>query len=72
MVTTLADVRSNDRFEVVDVPDEDTRAQLLRLGFLDGEVECRQRVRNGPVILRRNGTELALGRALATEIEVQP
>jgi ferrous iron transport protein A len=72
MGTTLADVRTNDRFEVVTVPDENTRAQLLRLGFLDGEVECRQRVRNGPVILRRNGTDLALGRGLAKEIEVEP
>jgi ferrous iron transport protein A len=55
---------------MVEVPDGDTRARLLRLGFLDGEVECRRKLRNGPVIVRRNGTELALGRSLATEIEI--
>ena len=72
MVAKLADVQSEDAVELVEVPDGDTRARLLRLGLLDGAVECRHKVRNGPVIVRRNGTELALGRALADEIEVEP
>jgi len=52
------------------VPDDDVRARLLRLGFLDGAVECRHRLRKGPIVLRRNGTELALGADLAREIEI--
>ncbi|MFB6150245.1 MAG: FeoA domain-containing protein [Haloarculaceae archaeon] len=72
MSAKLADVQSEDAVELVDVPEGDTRARLLRLGLLDGAVECRHKVRNGPVIVRRNGTELALGRALADEIEVEP
>lgn len=67
---TLADLRSDERFELVAVPNGETRAQLLRLGFFDGEVTCRHQIHSGPVIIRRNGTELALGSTLAEEIEV--
>lgn len=70
MAVALADADPGDAVELADVPDDDTRARLLRLGFLDGPVECRRQLTNGPVILRRNGTELALGAALAEEIRV--
>lgn len=71
MSTSLADLEPEERFELVDVPDGDTRARLLRLGFFDGEVTCRHHIRSGPVIVRRNGTELALGSSLAKQIEVE-
>ncbi|AWB26956.1 FeoA family protein [Halococcoides cellulosivorans] len=70
MDTALADADPGESIEMRDVPDDDTRARLLRLGFLDGPVECRRQLTNGPVILRRNGTELALGSALADEITI--
>ena len=66
----LADADPGDVVEIEDVPDETARARLLRLGFLDGAVEYRRRVRDGPVVLRRNGTQLALGASLASEITV--
>lgn len=56
--------------EIDAIPDDTIRARLLRLGFLDGPVECRRRVRNGPVLLRRNGTDLAIGKSIADEITV--
>ncbi|WP_181685239.1 FeoA family protein [Halorhabdus salina] len=71
MSEVLADVGSGESVQLVDVPDENTRARLLRLGFLDGSVECRHHIRKGPVIVRHNGTELALGAALAEEIEIE-
>ena len=71
MSDVLADVGPGDAVRMVSVPDGQTRARLLRLGFLDGAVECRHHIRQGPVIVRRNGTELALGSALAEEIEVE-
>jgi len=71
MSEVLADVGSGESVRLVSVPDGDTRARLLRLGFLDGRVECRHQIRKGPVIVRSNGTELALGAALAEEIEVE-
>ncbi len=67
----LADVPPNEWVELVAVPDDEPRSRLLRLGLLDGRVECRRQIRNGPVVIRRQGTEVALGRALAEEITVE-
>ncbi len=71
MVVALSEVPSDERVELVDVPDDECRARLLRLGLLDGSIECRRRIRNGPVVVRRRGTEVALGRSLAWEITVE-
>ncbi|MFB6162616.1 MAG: ferrous iron transport protein A [Halococcoides sp.] len=70
MTVALADADAGESIEMCEVPDGDARAKLLRLGFLDGPVECRRQLTNGPVILRRNGTEMALGSALAEEIRI--
>jgi ferrous iron transport protein A len=72
LAVSLSTVETGADFEIEAVGDGTTRARLLRLGFLDGAVECRHRVRNGPVIIRRNGTELAVGRPVAQGIEVAP
>jgi ferrous iron transport protein A len=70
MSAHLDDVSAGTRFRLDRVPDSDLRARLLRLGFLDGQVTCRHRIRNGPVIITRDGTELAIGRSVAADIEV--
>jgi ferrous iron transport protein A len=70
MATRLADVDAGGRFRIEDVPDTGLRARLIRLGFLDGPVRCSHRVRNGPVIIARDGTELALGASVAGNIEI--
>lgn len=70
MSTKLDDVTAGTRFRLDSVPDTDLRARLLRLGFLDGRVTCRHRIRNGPVVIHHDGTELAIGRSIATDIEV--
>lgn len=72
MTEVLADTNPGEAVSLEHVPDDDVRARLLRLGFLDGDVECRHRLRKGPIVLRRNGTEMALGADLAAEIEVTP
>lgn len=71
MTRSLSDVPPPERVTLTHVPDDETRARLLRLGLLDGDVECRRRIRNGPVVLRRRGTEVALGRTLARTIGVE-
>lgn len=68
----LADTARGEVFEITSVTDSEVRARLLRLGFLDGDVECYRRVANGPVVLRRTGTTLAVGRAIAEEITIDP
>lgn len=68
----LKDVDAGTRFRLESVPAADLRARLLRLGFLDGPVTCRYRIRNGPVVINRKGTELAIGRPVAEAITVRP
>jgi Fe2+ transport system protein FeoA len=70
LVRELSTVDPGTTFEIKSVPDGTTRARLLRLGFLDGPVECYRRVPNGPVIVRRNGTDLAIGNPIAEDIDV--
>lgn len=67
----LSGVSPGVTVRIQSVSDETTRARLLRLGFLDGPVECRRQIRNGPIIIRRNGTDLAIGAAVADGIKIQ-
>jgi ferrous iron transport protein A len=66
----LGQVTRDTVFQVDQVPDPELRAKLLRLGFLDGRVTCRHNIRNGPVVITRDGTELAIGRSLAGDIGI--
>jgi ferrous iron transport protein A len=70
MNETLSDVRPGQRFHIGEVGDSKLRARLLRLGFMDGPVTCRNRLRRGPVIVSREGTDLALGASVADDIEI--
>lgn len=70
MGSTLAAVDEGAVFDIESVSETEVRARLLRLGFLDGEVECHRRLTNGPVVLRRNGTTLALGRKIAEGVTI--
>lgn len=70
MAEILSDMSPGQRFRIASVGDPGLRARLLRLGFMDGPVTCQNRLRRGPVIVSREGTDLALGAAVADSIEV--
>lgn len=70
MGESLADVAAGDAFHIEEVADDQLRAKLRRLGFLDGRVECRTRLSKGPVVVSRRGTDLALGRTVANDIAI--
>ncbi|MFB6105121.1 MAG: ferrous iron transport protein A [Halobacteriaceae archaeon] len=72
MTVSLSTLDRGEHFDIDAVGDPEVRAKLLRLGFLDGTVECHRRVPNGPVVLRRNGTTLAIGHRIAEDITVTP
>lgn len=71
-MAVLSAVEKGDRFEILDVPDGQVRAQLLRIGFLDGVVTCTHHIRNGPVVLEADGTQIAIGASIAERIEIEP
>ena len=71
MESTLAAVTAGTTFRIEAVPDDQLRAKLRRLGFLDGRVDCRRRLSKGPVVISRRGTDLALGATVAADIEVR-
>lgn len=66
----LSGVSGGERVRIRDVPDDDLRGKLLRIGMLDGPVRCRAHVANGPVVVERNGTTLALGASVADDVIV--
>lgn len=66
----LGQATTESAFQLEAVPDPELRAKLLRLGFLEGRVTCRHNIRNGPVVISRDGTELAIGRSIAGEISI--
>lgn len=66
----LSGVSAGQRVRIRTVPDDDVRAHLLRIGMLDGPITCRSRISNGPVIVERNGTTVALGASVADRITV--
>ncbi len=70
MRTTLAEVTAETSFRIEEVTDDQLRAKLRRLGFLDGRIDCRTRLSKGPVVISRRGTDLALGATVADGITV--
>ena len=71
MTPALSTVEPGDRFEIREVPEGQVRAQLLRIGFLDGVVECTHHIRNGPVVLEVDGTQIAIGASIADEVTIE-
>jgi ferrous iron transport protein A len=52
--------------------DDETATVAMRLGIAEGEIiYLASKVPGGPVIIRRGGMEIALGRELCRGIEVQ-
>ena len=66
----LSGIESGQSACIRDVPDDDTRAHLLRIGLLDGPVRCRTHIANGPVVIERNGTTVAVGASVAEQITI--
>jgi ferrous iron transport protein A len=56
---------------VLEVPDGRSRAQLIRLGILKGEiVRCIEKLPGGTVVIQKNRQEIAIGVSLAKSIIV--
>ena len=68
----LAGIKKGEKFVISGIPDESTRVQALRFGISDGaELTCEEKIPGGAVIIRRNLQEIAVGRKLADNIEIE-
>ncbi len=69
---TLADMKDGHKFVVEKINDKQTRLQALRFGICEGsEIECSGSLPGGPVILKKNLQEIAVGRKTAEKIYVK-
>jgi Fe2+ transport system protein FeoA len=70
---TLDQARRGQMLEIKGIRDHGMRIQALRFGLTVGSiVQCFEVLPAGPIIIRRNRQEIALGRGLARLIEVLP
>jgi ferrous iron transport protein A len=69
---TLAEAKEGDRLIVISTGADEISLQTLRFGIDSGaEIEVQQNIRGVPVIVSRNHLEIAIGREIAKNIEVQ-
>lgn len=68
---TLVEAKKGATVEVLEIPDGLVRAQLMRLGISEGStLICALKVPTGPVVVRQGDVEIALGRKIASDIQV--
>lgn len=69
---TLDQMRAGDWLCVVRISDPVTATNAMRLGIAAGEhLQVASKVPGGPIVIRRDGLEVALGRDLCREIVVE-
>ncbi len=69
---TLDRMKRGQRCRILSIPSELVRAQALRFGIAEGEVvTCCEVIPAGPVVISKNRQEIAIGRGLARQIEVE-
>ncbi len=69
---TLVDIKHGEKFIIEKIKDKNTRIQALRFGIGEGsEIECAGHLPGGPVILKKNLQEIAIGRKMAEKISVK-
>ncbi|MGP3779804.1 FeoA family protein [Halanaerobium saccharolyticum] len=69
---TLAEVKKGQKFSINNIIDDNIRVQALRLGISeDAGLLCEEKIPGGPVIIKRNYQEIAIGRNLAKNIKVE-
>lgn len=70
---TLDKVRRGQTVRITSIPNDLVRAQAIRFGIAEGAVvTCEEIVPAGPVVIARNKQEIAIGRGLAKNIQVEP
>jgi Fe2+ transport system protein FeoA len=68
---TLDRVKKGQHVKILSIPDKMIRAQAIRFGIAEGAIVlCEEVVPAGPIVLRKNKQEIAVGRGLANKISI--
>lgn len=68
----LSDARRGDKFRISTITDSDLKAQLMRFGLAEGTMAmCYEVIPAGPIIVKKNHQEIAIGRHLADGILIE-
>lgn len=69
---TLDQVVRGQHIRILAIASADIRTQIIRFGLGIGETAiCQQVLPKGPIVLGKNRQEIAIGRPLASGIEVE-
>lgn len=68
---TLDKAKKGSEISITGIDDAEHRSQLVRLGISEGSrVVCQEKLPFGPIVLRCNRQEIAIGRKLAKSIRI--
>ncbi|MDI6715511.1 MAG: FeoA family protein [Actinomycetota bacterium] len=68
----LDQVKAGEEVVIKKIPDSMAKTQFIRFGIGEGStVICHSKIPFGPVVLRKNHQEIAIGRELARKIVVE-
>lgn len=69
---SLDQVKAGEEVIIKRIPDSMAKTQFIRFGIGEGStVICHSKIPFGPVVLRKNRQEIAIGRGLARTITVE-
>ncbi|MHB1421560.1 MAG: FeoA family protein [Bacillota bacterium] len=69
----MDEVRRGQKVRIVAITNQLARDQAIRFGIVEGTVlSCEEIIRSGPVVIRSNRQDIAIGRRLARQIAVEP
>lgn len=70
---TLDQTKKGSAYVIKTIPSGNVQAQAIRFGLSEGEtIICGEVIPFGPIIVNKNRQEIAVGRALAKRIAVEP
>jgi ferrous iron transport protein A len=69
---TLDKVSKGNKIRILKIFDRDMKTQAVRIGIYEGaSFMCSEKLMGGPVILQNRMQEIAIGKGLAMDIEVE-
>jgi Fe2+ transport system protein FeoA len=69
---TLDKVARGQRIVIREIASQEVKTQIIRFGLGVGESAiCQEKLPSGPIVLRKNRQEIAIGRSLARAITVE-